>query len=111
MNAAELSERITIERASTVADGYGGQTVTWSAVYPHKIWAKIRSVRGREEERQGRTATVETYLMTVRFGVSVEVTDRIVWREKYFNVRAVADREGMREWLTLECEAGVNVNA
>lgn len=106
----ELRERITIERATTTADGYGGQTVTWNPVYTHKIWAKVQSVRGREEERQGRLATVETYLITVRFGISATTLDRILWRSKYFNIRAAADREGTREWLTLECEAGVTVN-
>ena len=108
--SAELSERISIERATATADGAGGQDVAWAAVYASGVWAKVRSVRGREEERLGRLSTVETYLMTVRFGVDVEPTDRIVWRSKTLNVRAAADREGTREWLTLECEAGVNTN-
>lgn len=106
----ELRERISIERATTVADGHGGQDVTWAAVYTRGVWAKVQSVRGREEERQGRLATVETYLVTVRFGIDATTLDRVVWRGKTMNVRAAADREGTREWLTLEVEAGVGVN-
>lgn len=109
-HAGELRERVSIERATTTADGYGGQSVTWAAVYPSGIWAKVESVRGREDERQGRLSTVETYLITVRFGISVTTLDRVVWRGKTFNVRAAADREGTREWTVLECEAGVTVN-
>jgi SPP1 family predicted phage head-tail adaptor len=107
MNAGELRERITIERATTTSDGHGGRTVTWSPVYSNGVWAKVQSVRGREEERQGRLSTVETYLVTVRFAVSVTTLDRVVWRGRTMNIRAVADREGTREWLTLECETGV----
>jgi SPP1 family predicted phage head-tail adaptor len=110
MNFGEFRERISIERATTASDGHGGQSVTWSAVYSAGVWAKIQSVRGREEERHGRLSTVETYLVTVRFGIDVTTLDRIVWRGKTLNVRAAADREGTREWYTLECEVGVLVN-
>lgn len=110
MRIGELTERVSIDRATTASDGHGGQTVTWAAVYSRGVWAKVQSVRGREEERHGRLATVETYLVTVRFGISAETTDRVVWRGKTMNIRAAADREGTREWWTLECEAGVNTN-
>lgn len=108
--SAELSERISIERATTTSDGAGGQDVTWAAVYADGVWAKVRSVRGREETRLGRVSTVETYLITVRGRVDVTTLDRVVWRGTTLNVRDVADRDGAGDFLTLECEAGVNVN-
>jgi len=101
----DLIERVTIEYATTTNDGIGGKSVTWSPRYT--VWANVQSVRGREEERLGRLAAVETYLVTVRFAVNATVTDRITWRGKTMNIRAAADREGTREFLTLECEAGV----
>ncbi len=107
IQVGELRERISIEAATTTADGAGGQTVTWAARYPRGIWAKVQPVRGREEERLGRLATVETYLVFVRFGVVISTLDRIVWRGKTLNVRSAQDREGVREFLTCECEAGV----
>ena len=103
----ELRERVSIERATTVADGSGGQTVTWTAVYARGVWAKVQPVRGREEERLGRLATVDTFLVFLRFGIDVTTLDRIVWRDKTMNVRSVQDREGEREFLTIEAEAGV----
>jgi SPP1 family predicted phage head-tail adaptor len=103
----ELRERIAIERATTTPDSHGGQNVTWNRVYTNGVWAKVQSVRGREEERQGRLSTVEAYVITVRFGISATPLDRVVWRDKTLNIRAAADREGTREWWTLECEAGV----
>lgn len=108
MRIGELTERVSIERATTTDDGHGGQNVTWASVY--SVWANVKSVRGREEERHGRLSAVETYLVTVRFGVLATVLDRVVWRGKTMNVRAAADRDSTREWLTLECEAGANVN-
>lgn len=107
MKIGELTERVSIEYATTADDGLGGQIVTWTARYPKKVWAKVQSVRGREENRIGRLATVETYLVTVRFGVTAETVDRVVWRDKTMNIRAASDREGTREFWTLECEAGV----
>lgn len=101
----ELRERVTIQEATTVSDGAGGQTVTWADVYT--VWAKVQPVRGREEDRLGRLATVETYLVIVRFAVAVTSLSRLVWRGKVLNVRSVSDRDMDREFLTCECEAGV----
>lgn len=103
----EFQERISIERAISSPDGAGGQTIIWRARYPGGIWAKVVSVRGREEERLNRLVTIETYLIIVRFSIDITTHDRIIWRGKAFNVRSVADREGDRRYLTCECESGV----
>lgn len=105
MRVGELRERITVERATTVSDGAGGQTVTWTGAYT--LWANVTPVRGREQEHLGRLATVETYLITVRHGPSITTKDRILWREKALNITAAQDREGTRQWLTIEAEAGL----
>lgn len=106
MKAGDLTERVTVERAVTTDDGAGGQTVDWQPVPPN-LWAKVRPVKGRETEDMGRRATVETYLIVIRYGPSVTTLDRLVWSGKQLNIRAAQDRDGDRRWLTLECEAGL----
>lgn len=102
---ATLNNRITVESATTVADAYGGQTVTWSTAY--NLWADIRAVKGREEERLGRLVSVETYLFTVRYGPTLSTDQRIVWNGKTLNIRSVQDRDTKRKYLTIEGEVGV----
>ena len=105
MKAGELSERVVVERATTASDGMGGQTVTWSTAYT--LWAKVRPVKGRETEHQGRLAPVETFLIVVRHGPTITAVDRITWNGKELNIRTVQDRDGDRRWLTIEAESGL----
>lgn len=104
----ELRERITIERAATADDGAGGETVSWSSYAT--IWAKVQPVRGREEVRLGRLSSVETYLVVIRHRTDLSELDRVVWRGKTLNIRTMQDRDMDRAFLTIEAEAGVNVN-
>ena len=101
----EMRERVTIERATTVADGGGGQTVTWAAVYS-SIPAKVQPVRGREGQVQGREMTVETYLVEVRHGYTITPLDRVVWGSKTLNIRTVQNRDMVYRRLVMECELG-----
>jgi SPP1 family predicted phage head-tail adaptor len=105
MKAGDLNERVTIERSTSTSDGGGGRDVTWATVY--ELWANVKSVRGRETTDLGRTVTAETFVINVRFGVTITTVDRAVWRGKTMEIRSAQDREGDRRWLTLETETGV----
>lgn len=100
-----LNERVTVQRSSTVSDGAGGRTVTWAE--SSKQWAHVRAVRGKEEERLGRVVGVETYVVTMRYGIDVLASDRLIWDTKTLQISGPAqDRDGNKRYLTLECQVG-----
>lgn len=97
---------MSIEAATTVDDGVGGQTTSWAEALTW--WASARGVRGAEQEqRQGRLATVETYLMVGRYDPRITTLHRVNWAGRLLNIRSAQDRAGDRRETTLECEAGV----
>lgn len=101
----ELRERVTIQRATAVADTLGGQSVTWADVY-EGIPAKVVPVRGGEAEVQGREMTMRSFVVIIRHGYTITTADRLVWGSVTMNVRRVENRDGMSRRLTLECEVG-----
>lgn len=107
MNTA--NHLVSIEAAAAAEDSMGGHEVTWAEAF--RWWCDIRGVRGREQERLGRLATVETYLLTGVYDERITSSHRVNWRGKIMNIRSAQDREGRRMMTTVECEAGVNANA
>ena len=106
---ALLRERIDIEDVTTVADSFGGQTESWAATYS-SVPAQVRPVKGREDESQGRTRTLQTYLITIRHGYTVSTTSRVNWGGTILNIRSVENRDMRSRFLTLECEKGSGTN-
>lgn len=105
VRVGRLRERVDIEDPTTVADSYGGQSVTWSATYS-SVPASIVPVRGREEQQLGRERTVQTYLVTIHHGYTVTTRSRINWQGTILNIRSVENRDTRHRRLTLECESG-----
>lgn len=91
MDAGERDQLIIFERATVVADDYGGETPTW-ATYA-AAWAQVR--RGTGQER--REASQETGAQAATFVTdwnptldAVQITDRILYRGDDWDVTDVA---------------------
>lgn len=95
---------ITVQRATTTADGYGGQDVSWATVYT--IWPTYVSGKGGAEiEEKGRRISSERYVFDVRYGPTITAADRLIYGSVTMNIRSVQDRDGKRRRLTIEAEA------
>ena len=100
-----LGERISIECSTSSADGYGGQTKTWSELA--SVWANAKPRGGNERFEADRTNAQGLYTFTVRARSDVDETMRIVWRGSYFDIRNVF-REGSRPlYMQIDAERGV----
>ena len=108
-----LSEKITFQVKSVVEDAGGGRSKSWANISSDPSpWAKVQPVRGREPEDSGRVATIQTYLIIVRYRTDITPAHRVVYDSKNLNIRSVQDRGGdgvnpIRAFLWLECEEGV----
>lgn len=96
---------LSIEQATTLSDGVGGQTVSWAEQFTW--WADVRMLRGQEQERLGRLASVEAYELTGRFDDRITAKHRVNFAGKILNIRAALDRDGKRRQTVVEAEAGV----
>jgi len=106
--AGRMDQRITLQRLSRTADGYGGMTDAW-ADYPSnaRVWAHVRAKAGREIAEEGRMTASFTVLFTIYNRTDIDPRDRIVWQGVGYNIRGLRQEGGQRLTLVIEAERGV----
>jgi SPP1 family predicted phage head-tail adaptor len=95
MQAGKLDRQITIERASVVLDGFGGEVRTWEPIAT--AWAAVMPISDGERWRAGEVAAHVTHRFQVRWGIGVEVADRVLYDGRTFEISGVKEigrREG-----------------
>lgn len=99
-SAADLRERVTIQRATVSRDVFGGEVLTWADAAT--VWAKVLDRSSREPILADRPVMLVGYEITLRSGVTVTHQDRLEWRGKLLHIEAVTPRpaEGL---LVLRC--------
>lgn len=100
-----MRERVVIKvNAYTKNDlGENIPTVTTLAT----VWAKVQPVRGKELKDIGRLAAVQTYLITIRHRTDLTTDNFIIWDGKTLNIRSLQNRDERSQFLSIECEDGV----
>lgn len=109
MQAGELDQRISFQRASEVRDDAGGSDTTWSEFA--RRWAKVVPMKGRERQNAQREEAVADYVITIRDDIDLLESDRIVaitgpWAGRGFNIRFLR-QQGRTAYLEIEAELGV----
>lgn len=108
MQPGHLDQRITLQRLTRTADGFGGLTDAW-ADYPTnaRVWAYVRAKAGRESMDEGRMTASFTVLFTIYNRNDIDPRDRIVWQGVNYNIRGLRQEGGRRLMLVIEAERGV----
>lgn len=104
-----LRERVTIQTFTDTSDGGGGSTRTWTNLAT--VWANVKPVQRRSNQEQvdaGRLASLQLYLVTIRYRTGFDTTARLLWGSKYLNIRSLENRDERKKFWTMECEEGVN---
>jgi len=99
---------ITIQERVSVDDGAGGRTTSWVDVCT--AFGTPRWVKGSERTASSdgdQVATLETWLITIRFKSGITTAMRVVWNGDNYNIRSAADRDQKGRHLVLEIERGV----
>jgi SPP1 family predicted phage head-tail adaptor len=99
-----LRERVTLEAPLRVPDGAGGADIGWSEVAT--LWARVETRGGGEVPAGERLEARRRLEVTIRFRADVTPAMRLVWRGAVLDIRAVADSDGRRRFLTLDCVEG-----
>lgn len=102
----DLTEQISLQSKTMVADGQGGHVPTWSD-YAADIWTKVEPMRGIERMASARPEGVSMYVFTIRAGPALEEKHRVKWGTRFLNVHFVRSRGPRDLYLVFEAELGV----
>lgn len=90
IRAGDLNERVTIQTATVTRGTANAEVVSWADVAT--VWAKIVERGGREPLLADRPIMVVAYEVTIRAGVTVTHSDRLVWGDKTLAIDTVTPR-------------------
>ncbi|HVY20472.1 MAG TPA: phage head closure protein [Bauldia sp.] len=92
-----LRHRVTVESAAGVADGAGGETVTWDTLAT--LWAHLAPVSDGEKIVAGHLSGVVTHEVTLRWRDDIAGGMRIAYRGRTFRILAVYDPDETRRYV------------
>jgi SPP1 family predicted phage head-tail adaptor len=104
MLAGDRDKRVTIRAATTVSDGRGGETATWSDVSPG-WWVSIDPLSAREFLQAGSLQNATTHIVRGLFRDDVTITHRLYWglERLTFEIIALRKLTTPAHELELEC--------
>jgi SPP1 family predicted phage head-tail adaptor len=99
IGAGELRERVTIRRQSNSKNPKtGGLERSWATVAT--VWAKIRSLNGKEAVIGEVLSGVSVFEVIIRHRTDVAASDQVLWNGRELNVLTPPeDRSGRKQWL------------
>lgn len=108
IGAGAMDQRVTLQRRTEAADGFGGLTRTWANVATDPtVWAAVAFRVARESLTEGRVNASQQALFTIYNRSDIDETCRILWNNETWNIRGLR-REGARALrLMIEAERGV----
>ncbi len=106
--AGKLDQRISIKQALNSADGIGGVAESWSEL--DEVWANVRPISGREEDRQGAVRENRMYMVTIRNRSDI-LNDMVIdWNGDRYNIRNIKQPTGRKLYLEIVIEYGVAID-
>lgn len=108
-NARQLRESVTFERVSNVADSYGARRQTWAAISGAPTRAMVKPLSGGERYASARTEATSTHRIVCRYFDGLTEADRVVIRNRAYNIRFIANVDFDDQWLEITAELGVAV--
>ena len=102
MKAGPLDRTVTIERAITVSDDYGGDETTWVPIVT--VCAQVQQMSGREFFTEATTLAERKVVFRLRWMDGLTVVDRVLYDGRAHNIQDVKEL-GRREGLELQTVA------
>lgn len=101
---SRLNQRVRIEQPSTSSDGYGGKTVTWSAVAT--VFAEVvplAAIAASAEPVVGDQPQAHAgYRVTLRSRTDVTAAMRLVWKGHTLLIHAMHEGDAVLSILAYE---------
>ena len=111
ITSSQLNRRITIQQPTYIADGQGGQTVTWGTVPGcASVPAQMQDVpfprKGDEDFQMMQVFATSWVIMTIRFRPSQNINDtmRVLYGTKTYEVKGVKVPDESRALIQMLCQ-------
>ena len=96
-----LDQQVVIEKLTESVDENGSLTESWATLAT--IWAAVVALRGRELMDRTKVNSVVQWRFRIRWRDDVTPKMRLSWRGDTYDIAAVLDARGRREYLDLMC--------
>jgi SPP1 family predicted phage head-tail adaptor len=96
-----LTDRIQLKRRQMTAEPEGGHAAIYVPLT--HVWARVRSLTGRQGTSADGRAVSISHAVTMRFRPDIGPGDRIVYRGRNLDVVSAADLNGRRAYLSCSC--------
>ena len=100
-----LREPITIEQQTITSIGGGASAITWSTRLSTRAYVKPLS--GNERLYAQRLDATTTMRIVIRYNANIVESDRVVMRDRYYNIRYINNVEFRDKWLEIDLNGGV----
>ena len=96
-----LTDRVQLKRREMTNEDEGGHVALFVPVT--NLWARVRSLTGRQGTSADGRAVEISHSVVVRFRNDVKPGDRMVYRGRNLDVVSAADLNGRRAYLSCAC--------
>lgn len=105
----QMNCQITIQKKITSKDAEGGMVDVWVDVVCD-LWAKVNNFSGNERRatQQGGQIAEERTEFTIYFIPGIDASMRIVYADKYYNIRHVNNFMEKNKFIVLTTDTGGN---
>lgn len=107
MRAGQLRHWVALQRATQTQDAAGQPRTSWDTYA--NVYAAIEPAGGREFQLAGQTQAELTVPIRIRYALNVKPDDRVVWRERIFEVVSVSSLDERDRQIDLSCREVVPV--
>jgi SPP1 family predicted phage head-tail adaptor len=104
-----MREPVEFQRLTRTSDGAGGYSESWAAIADTPTRGMIKSMSGRERWASNRIEATSTHKMAVRYFSGLSADDRVVVRDRAYNIRFINNVDYDDTWLEIDLELGVAV--
>jgi len=96
-----LTDRVQLRRREMTGEDEGGHIALFVPVT--SLWARVRSLTGRQGTSADGRAVEISHTVVFRFRNDVKPGDRILYRGRSLDVVSAADLNGRRAYLSCAC--------
>ena len=104
LTAGKLRTPVVFEQAQTTQTGLGS-TVTWVPVLSTRAY--VKPVSGTERYRADRLEATTQVRIFIRYTDLITTADRVTYKGKALQIRAIINLEERDKWLEIFAEDGV----
>lgn len=106
IESGKLRQRVTVQRRDVTQNEFGEQATTWATVAT--LWAEVVDRSGSQIFKAEQQINETHTRVRIRYRADITPAMRVVYRGVNYDVAAVLDLTGDRNFLELTCVRGKN---